>query len=96
MKKFLLGFILLLGGCSTWSESSKTPLTPQGQMNVCIRDEVKRYKENGQLNTLGEWAAAQKIADFCTQKYNLQAMYQQAVVNTRNMMGANQHGTSLR
>lgn len=86
--------MLLLSGCALF-DSNKTPLTPQGQMNVCIRDEVKAYKESGKIQLMGEWGAAQKIANDCTNKYNLSHLYTQAVNNARDMMKASSEGTTL-
>ncbi|MBQ8464906.1 MAG: hypothetical protein IJ545_02730 [Alphaproteobacteria bacterium] len=95
MKKILFS-ILLLSGCAGWFDNNKTPLTPQGQMNVCIRDEVRTYKDSGRLQAMGEWGAAQKIANDCTKKYNLDHLYTQAVNNARDMMKVSSEGTSLR
>lgn len=95
MKKILF-CVLLLSGCALFSESNKTPLTPQGQMNVCIRDEVRIYKDTGRLQTMGEWGAAQKIANDCTKKYNLDYLYTQAVNNARDMIHNNSAGTTIR
>ena len=94
MKKILC-CILLLSGCGLFN-TDKTPLTPQGQMNVCIRDEVRAFKESGKLETWGVQASAQKIADTCTSRYNLSAMYAQAVQNAKSMMSSNSEGTTLR
>jgi len=95
MKKLVL-YILLLSGCSSWFISDKTPLTPQGELNVCIRDEINTYRNRGITLNADSWSIAQKIADYCTNKYNLMPMYNQAVTNARNMMGANEYGTSLK
>ena len=95
MNKIVL-CVFLLVGCAYWSNSNKTPLTPQGQLNVCIRDEINRYRDEGILISVDNWSVAQKIADYCTEKYKLYTMYNQAVTNARNMMGANEYGTSLR
>ena len=95
MKKIVL-CVLLLSGCVYWGSSDKTPLTPQGQLNVCIRDEVRAYRDKGIMLSANSWSVAQKIADYCTEKYKLQDMYNQAVTNARNMMGANEYGTSLK
>lgn len=92
----LLASLLLLGGCAYWQTTDKTPLTPQGELNVCIRDEVRAYKQNGRLQNLGKSAAAQKIAGYCTDKTKLFAMYNQAVDNAKNMMEEHSRGTSLR
>ena len=94
MKKILF-CVLLLSGCGLFSETNKTPLTPQGQMNVCIRDEVRAYKDNGKLQVMGEWGAAQKIANDCTNKYNLSYLYTQAVNNARDMIHNTSQGISL-
>lgn len=93
MKKVLC-FVLLLSGCA-WFNSDKTPLTPQGQMNVCIRDEVKAYKADGRLARLGDYGTAQKIANDCTDKYNLPHLYSQAVNNARDMINNTSEGTTL-
>ena len=95
MMNKVLFCVLLLSGCTYWFETNKTPLTPQGQMNVCIRDEVKVYKETGKLQTLGEWGAAQKIANDCTNRYNLSHLYTQAVNNARDMIHNNSAGTTI-
>lgn len=93
MKKVLC-LILLLSGCALFN-NNKTPLTPQGQMNVCIRDEVRAFRESGKLETWGVQASAQKIADICTSRYNLSAMYAQAVNNAHDMIRNNSAGTTL-
>ena len=92
----VLATLGLLNGCAYWQTTDKTPLTPQGELNVCIRDEVRAYKQNGRLQNLGESAAAQKIAGYCTDKTKLFAMYNQAVDNAKNMMKEHSRGTSLR
>ena len=94
MKKVIC-LMLLLSGCALF-DNNKTPLTPQGQMNVCIRDEVRAFKDSGKLQALGIQASAQKIADTCTSRYNLSAMYAQAVQNAKSMMSEDMHGTTLR
>lgn len=88
--------VLLLAGCAYWGSSNKTPLTPQGQLNVCIRDEINSYRDKGIYFNASSWSVAQKIAGYCTDKYGLYTMYNQAVTNARNMMGANEYGTSLK
>ena len=93
MKKSLL-LVLLLSGCALFN-NNKTPLTPQGQMNVCIRDEVKAYKEQGKSVGLNNWSAAQEIAQLCTDRYRLPELYNQAVTNARHMMHEGSRGTSL-
>ena len=93
--KRVLCFVLFLSGCALFNQD-KTPLTPQGQMNVCIRDEVRAFRESGKLETWGIQASAQKIADTCTSRYKLSAMYAQAVQNAKSMMGEDMHGTTLR
>ena len=95
MKK-IAGLIFLLCGCSYFGHTDKTPLTPQGQLNVCIRDEVLKYRESGVAVSRDSWSAAQRIAQICTDEYNLPAMYNQAVENARNMMSEDSRGTSLR
>ena len=95
MKKIGL-CLFLLAGCTYFVSTNKTPLTPQGQLNVCIRDEINSYRNNGITVNADSWAAAQKIAEHCTEKYNLHTLYNQAVTNARNMMGANEYGTSLK
>ena len=94
MKKLLLCF-LLLNGCALFV-TDKTPLTPQGQMNVCIRDQVKAYKDEGKIQSMGEWGAANKIANDCTAMYNLSHLYTQAVNNAKDMISNTSHGISLR
>ena len=94
MKKVLC-LVLLLSGCALF-DNNKTPLTPQGQMNVCIRDEIRAYKEQGKPVGLNNWSAAQKIAQLCTDKYQLHELYNQAVTNARNMMNEGSRGTSLK
>ena len=94
MKKFIL-CCLLLSGCTMFN-SDKTPLTPQGQLNVCIRDEVRVFKDDGRLQTWGVEATSEKIADICTSRYGLPAMYSQAVANAKSMMSEDMRGTTLR
>ena len=93
MKKVLC-LILLLSGCALF-DNNKTPLTPQGQMNVCIRDEVRAFRESGKLEAWGVQASAQKIADTCTSRYNLSGMYAQAVNNAHDIILNNSAGTTL-
>ena len=94
MKKVIC-LVLLLSGCALF-DGNKTPLTPQGQMNVCIRDEVKAYKDSGKIQLMGEWGAAQKIAHDCTNKYNLSHLYTQAVNNARDMIHNSSEGITIR
>ena len=86
--------MLLLSGCALF-DNNKTPLTPQGQMNVCIRDEVRAFKDSGKLQSWGVQTSAEKIADTCTTRYNLSAMYAQAVQNAKSMMSEDMQGTTL-
>ena len=76
--------------------TNKTPLTPQGEMNVCIRDEVKAFKESGKIQSMGEWGAAQKIANDCTNRYNLSYLYTQAVNNARDMIHNDSAGITIK
>lgn len=94
MKKILC-CVLLLSGCALFN-TDKTPLTPQGQMNVCIRDEVRAYKDSGKIQSLGEWGAANKIANDCTSKLGLSHLYTQAANNARDMISNTSQGISLR
>ena len=94
MKKVIC-LMLLLSGCALFN-SNKTPLTPQGQMNVCIRDEVKAYKDSGKIQLMGEWGTAQKIAHDCTNRYNLSHLYTQAVNNARDMIYNSSEGITIR
>ena len=96
MMNKVLFCVLLLSGCTYWFETNKTPLTPQGQMNVCIRDEVRTFKADGRLQTWGVEAASEKIADICTSRYNLSGMYSQAVANAKDMIYNSSEGTTLR
>ena len=56
MKKVIC-LMLLLSGCALF-DNNKTPLTPQGQMNVCIRDEVRAFKDSGKLQSWGVQTSA--------------------------------------
>ena len=95
MNKIIL-CVLLLTGCAYWESTNKTPLTPQGQLNVCIRDEINSHRNKGITLNADSWSVAQKIAEYCTEKHKLHTLYNQAVTNARNMMGANEYGTSLK
>ena len=94
MKKVLI-CVLLLSGCALFN-TNKTPLTPQGQMNVCIRDEVKAYKDSGKIQSMGEWGAANKIANDCTSRLGLSHLYTQAANNARDMIHNDSAGITIR
>jgi len=93
MKKILL-CLILLSGCAMF-DSNKTPLTPQGMVNACIRDEIITRRNHGVMMNSASWNTAINIAETCTKKHNVPEMYNQAVTNARNMMGGNANGTSL-
>lgn len=67
MKFAGLAVFLLLGACAV----DKTPLTPLGELNVCLRDTALEAKENGDAERFGNTAAAQKTARFCLEKRKL-------------------------
>lgn len=93
--KYFMCLLLFLCGCSLWNSETKTPLTPQGQLNVCIRDRVLAYENAGKTQSMGIKNAARKIAGECTDELKLFEMYNQAVINAENMMQFNSPGTSL-
>lgn len=74
MMKFLgYAMVLLLGACAV----NKTPLSPHGQLNVCLRDEVNNMKNDGRLETLGKAAVAQKAARHCLDELNMKDAFSQ-------------------
>lgn len=67
---------MVLSACA-WYETDKTPLSPHGQLNACLRDEVNEMRENGRIATLGKVASAQKAARFCLGKLEMTDAFSQ-------------------
>lgn len=94
MKFAGLAVFLLLGACAV----DKTPLTPLGELNVCLRDTALEAKENGDAERFGNTAAAQKTARFCLEKkkvtdpFLVEVAYRNAAV----LFSESTKGTSLR
>lgn len=67
MKFAGLAVFLLLGACAV----DKTPLTPLGELNVCLRDTALEAKENGDAERFGNTAARRKQPVFVWKKRKL-------------------------
>lgn len=93
MKFAGLAVFLLLGACAV----DKTPLTPLGELNVCLRDTALEAKENGDAERFGNTAAAQKTARFCLAKLEMTDAFSQnmAFRNAQSLLTKSE-GTSLR
>lgn len=93
MKFAGLAVLLLLSACAT----DKTPLTPQGQLNACLRDEINARLADGSAAELGEAALAQKTARYCLKKMKMRDSFMQdmAFRNARALL-TSKEGTSLR
>jgi len=68
--------VAILGGCSL-IETDKTPLSPHGQLNACLRDEINMMRDDGRLETLGNAAAAHKAARYCLDELNMTDAFSQ-------------------
>ena len=67
---------IAISGCALFKEN-KTPLSPHGQLNACLRDENKQMTEDGRVDSLGKTSAAQKAARFCLAKLVLTDAFSQ-------------------
>ena len=87
MKFAGLAVFLLLGACAV----DKTPLTPLGELTVCLR-------ENGDAERFGNTAAAQKTARFCLEKKKVTDPFlvEVAYRNAAALFSESTKGTSLR
>lgn len=61
---------IAISGCALFKEN-KTPLSPHGQLNACLRDEINQMTEDGRVVSLGNTAAAQKAARYCLAKLEM-------------------------
>lgn len=93
MKFAVLAAVLLLGACAV----NKTPLTPQGQLNACLRDELNSRLAKGGGETLGNAALAQKVAQFCLKKLDMEdAFSRETALRNAHALLTRSEGTSLR
>lgn len=81
------GMCLMIVSCTTLStllpERDKTPLTPQGQMNVCLLQESQRRITRGNAGDLS--VAAAEVARYCIRQLDLEdeGLDEQAALNAR-------------
>ena len=81
------GMCLTIISCTTLStllpERDKTPLTPQGKMNVCLLQESQRRIARGNTGDLG--VAAAEVARYCVRQLDLEdeGLDEQAALNAR-------------
>lgn len=68
--------VAVLNGCAL-GKADKTPLSPHGQLNVCLRDEINDMKNDGRLASLGKAAAAHKAARHCLDDLNMTDAFSQ-------------------
>ena len=67
---------IVLNGCAFF-EADKTPLSPHGQLNVCLRDDINDMKVDGRLESFGKAAVAQKAARYCLDKLKMTDAFSQ-------------------
>lgn len=93
MKFAVLAVVLLLEACAV----NKTPLTPQGQLNACLRDEINTRMADGTGEALGNAALAQKTARFCLKKLHMEdAFSRDMALRNAHALLTRSEGTSLR
>lgn len=87
---------IAISGCALFKEN-KTPLSPHGQLNACLRDEINQMTEDGRVVSLGNTAAAQKAARYCLAKLEMTDAFSQnmAFRNAQSLLTKSE-GTSLR
>ena len=87
---------IAISGCALFKEN-KTPLSPHGQLNACLRDEINQMTEDGRVVSLGNTAAAQKAARYCLAKFEMTDAFSQnmAFRNAQSLLTKSE-GTSLR
>ena len=69
--KILILACVLMSGCALWGQGNKTPLTPLGQLNVCLRDEVNSALQDGTVAMYGNEATVRKVAETCLTKLKI-------------------------
>ena len=95
--KVLIFACLLMSGCALFGGGDKTPLTPLGQLNVCLRDEVNSALQDGTVAMYGNEATVRKVAEICLEKLKIRDDFLQnmAYRNATALLTQNV-GTSLK
>ncbi len=95
--KSLILSCVLMSGCALWGQGNKTPLTPLGELNVCLRDEVNSALQDGTVAMYGNEAAVRKVAETCLEKLKIRDDFLQntAYRNATALLTQNV-GTSLK
>lgn len=70
-KSLILACVLMMSGCALWGQGDKTPLTPLGELNVCLRDEVNSALQDGTVAMYGNEATVRKVAETCLKKLKI-------------------------
>lgn len=86
----VFALIMLVSACGTMSASSnKTPLTPMGELNACVLDQVKEKIQNASaFNDVNR--TANQVANYCIRKLDMldSGLYGQAVVNATSILSS--------
>ena len=94
MKRVVVGLIVFLSACVR----DKTPLTPLGELNVCLRDQAAIYRNRDEIKTWGKESVIYKTANECLEKLNIHDDFlkQVAYRNASALFDEKAVGTSLR
>ena len=95
--KVLIFACWLMSGCALLGSGDKTPLTPLGELNVCLRDEVNSALQDGTVAMYGNEATVRKVAETCLEKLKIRDDFLQntAYRNATALLTQNV-GTSLK
>ena len=76
MKSFILALMVLVNGCA-WLEADKTPLSPHGMLNACLRDRVNSLKTDENFASWEKTAVIHKTASYCLDKLKMTDAFSQ-------------------
>ncbi len=76
MKFFILAAIMFVNGCA-WVKADKTPLSPHGELNVCLRDRMNSLKKDENFASWDKTAVIHKTASYCLDKLKMTDAFSQ-------------------
>ena len=87
---FIFGLAVWVSACSSLTPSSnKTPLTPMGELNACVLDQVKlKIQNENAFNDVNR--TANQVANYCIRTLDMMdsGLYGQAVLNATSILNS--------
>lgn len=87
---FIFGLAVWASACSSLAPSSnKTPLTPMGELNACVLEQVKlKIQNENAFNDINR--TANQAANYCIRTLDMMdsGLYGQAVLNATSILNS--------